>query len=65
MQKSTTFFNNDFLYELVLEIMTSLVLFAKKCVKPKIDLKGQYTANVLVVKFTGFSRGSVSAVVQL
>ena len=45
MQKSTTFFNNDFLYELVLEIMTSLVLFAKKCVKPRISLKGKKWKN--------------------
>ena len=45
MQKSTTFFNKNFLYELVLEIMTSLVP-AKKCVKPKIDLKGQYSKTL-------------------
>ena len=50
MQKSTTFFNNDFLYELVLEIMTSLVP-AKKCVKPKIDLRGQYSKNLKMVDF--------------
>ena len=46
MLKSTTISNNDFLYELVLEIMTFLVLIAKKCVKPKIDLKGQYSETL-------------------
>ena len=46
-------------------IFQNFTTYRKREIKKRSKWAKRYTANVLVVRFTDFSRGSVSAVVQL